>query len=103
VPEERIDADLRLGRHADVVGELKALVEFRDEQDAGSDATRREQEPGPRRRARSNLDEQRASCERHGRRLVGTTSRSAGRGFFLSTKQRPVNARLACRSLPLRT
>ena len=41
MPEERIDADLGLGRHADAVGELKALVEFRDEQDAGSDAARR--------------------------------------------------------------
>jgi hypothetical protein len=41
MPEERIDADLGLGRHADAVGELKALVEFHDEQDAGSDAARR--------------------------------------------------------------
>jgi hypothetical protein len=36
MPEERFEAGLVFGRHADRVGELKALVHFRDGQDAGS-------------------------------------------------------------------
>ena len=35
MPEERFEAGLVFGRHADRVGELKALVHFRDGQDAG--------------------------------------------------------------------
>jgi len=41
MPEERIEADRGLGLHADVVGELKALADSLDRQDAGSDAVRR--------------------------------------------------------------
>jgi hypothetical protein len=58
-PEQRIEADVGLGRHADVVGERKALVDFRDGQDAGSDAGRRRfarSERLRRRRARSPMD-----------------------------------------------
>lgn len=41
MPKERNEAEVALGRHADIVSERKALVDFRDGQDAGSDAGRR--------------------------------------------------------------
>jgi hypothetical protein len=59
MPEERIEADVGLGRHADVVGEGKALVDLRDGQDAGGDAARRRFARSERLRRRSPMDEHR--------------------------------------------